>query len=251
MFEIDKSEFGEFVAELRKQKGWTQKELAQRLFISDKAVSKWERGLSLPDITLLIPLAGLFEITVTELLECHRIKQTETMNAGKVEELVKKAINLSEEAPEVAVKKKKKKIAFFSGSIGIAALELILILNLNGIDPTVITVELLCVIFGGYFSFFAKEKLPVYYDENKINVYSDGPFRMNLPGVAMNNRNWPYIIRVVCVWSVSIMIIFPLMYLGIILSMPKLWEFGNVIITLAVVLGGLFLPLYVTAKKYE
>ncbi len=46
MFDINKQEFGTFVAKLRKQKGYTQKELAQKLFISDKAVSKWETGVS-------------------------------------------------------------------------------------------------------------------------------------------------------------------------------------------------------------
>ncbi len=46
MFEIDKEKFGAFVAELRKENGFTQKELARQLFISDKAVSKWETGVS-------------------------------------------------------------------------------------------------------------------------------------------------------------------------------------------------------------
>ena len=48
MFEIDKQRFGKFVAELRKEKGVTQKELAKELFISDKAISKWETGVSIP-----------------------------------------------------------------------------------------------------------------------------------------------------------------------------------------------------------
>ena len=48
MFEIDKKEFGCFLAELRKEKGFTQKELAEKLFVSDKAVSKWETGGSIP-----------------------------------------------------------------------------------------------------------------------------------------------------------------------------------------------------------
>lgn len=46
MFEIDKAQFGAFVAAQRKKKGYTQKALAQRLYVSDKAVSKWERGVS-------------------------------------------------------------------------------------------------------------------------------------------------------------------------------------------------------------
>ena len=46
MFEINRENFGQFIAMLRKEKGMTQKELAQQLFISDKAVSKWETGVS-------------------------------------------------------------------------------------------------------------------------------------------------------------------------------------------------------------
>lgn len=55
MFNIDKKKFGAFVAALRKEKGITQKELSEQLCISDKAVSKWETGVSLPDTVLLIP----------------------------------------------------------------------------------------------------------------------------------------------------------------------------------------------------
>ena len=46
MYEIDKEAFGTFLSQLRKEKGMTQKDLAERLFVSDKAVSKWERGVS-------------------------------------------------------------------------------------------------------------------------------------------------------------------------------------------------------------
>ena len=46
MYDMDKQAFGSFVALLRKEKGWTQRELAERLHITDKAVSKWETGVS-------------------------------------------------------------------------------------------------------------------------------------------------------------------------------------------------------------
>ena len=46
MYEIDKEAFGTFLVQLRKEKGMTQKDLAERIFVSDKAVSKWERGVS-------------------------------------------------------------------------------------------------------------------------------------------------------------------------------------------------------------
>ena len=54
---MNKQQFGNFIAENRKAAGLTQKELAARVHVTDKAVSKWERALSYPDVTLLEPLA--------------------------------------------------------------------------------------------------------------------------------------------------------------------------------------------------
>lgn len=48
MVQISNEKFGLFVAELRREKNWTQKELAEKLYVSDKTVSKWERGMSMP-----------------------------------------------------------------------------------------------------------------------------------------------------------------------------------------------------------
>ena len=59
---------GKTIAELRKEKGWTQVELAEKLQVSDKAVSKWERGLIEPTLTFLWRLADVFEITLDELV---------------------------------------------------------------------------------------------------------------------------------------------------------------------------------------
>ena len=75
---LQKTEFGNFVSSLRKEKGITQKELARQLFVSDKAVSKWETGQSIPDVALLIPLAEILGVTVAELLECHRMEKRYT-----------------------------------------------------------------------------------------------------------------------------------------------------------------------------
>ena len=76
---MNSEKMGLFIAELRKSHQMTQKELAEKLDVSDKAVSKWERGLSYPDIALLSPLSNILGITVTELLngECA---DTETIN---------------------------------------------------------------------------------------------------------------------------------------------------------------------------
>ena len=101
MFEIDKAKFGAFVAQLRKEKGLMQKELAEKLYVSDKAVSKWERGLSIPDVAILVPLADILGVTVTELLECRRLPKDEPMGSQQTEEIVKKVICLSEEEQRI------------------------------------------------------------------------------------------------------------------------------------------------------
>ena len=71
---MDNEKMGAFIAGLRKEKGMTQRELAAKLNITDKAVSKWERGLSLPDIALLTPLAQELGVSVGELLEGEKEK---------------------------------------------------------------------------------------------------------------------------------------------------------------------------------
>lgn len=66
---MDKAKIGTFVAKLRKESGMTQKELAEKLFVTDKAISKWECGQSYPDISMLEPLAEALNVSVMELLE--------------------------------------------------------------------------------------------------------------------------------------------------------------------------------------
>src|SRR5574344_950310 len=65
---MDNARTGKLIYELRKEKALTQKQLADKLMISDKAVSKWERGLGCPDISLLSELASIFGINVEQLL---------------------------------------------------------------------------------------------------------------------------------------------------------------------------------------
>ena len=73
--------------------------------------------------------------------------------------------------------------------------------------------EGLSVGLGIYFWFFMKEKLLAYYDENEINSYSDGVFRMNVPGMRFNNSNWLHIICRLRIWAIVTMIIIPFLCL--------------------------------------
>lgn len=83
---MNKERLGNFIGDERKALGLTQRDLAARLHVTDKAVSKWERGLSYPDVTLLEPLASALEMGVEELMACRRQaagaeKEGETMKA--------------------------------------------------------------------------------------------------------------------------------------------------------------------------
>jgi transcriptional regulator with XRE-family HTH domain len=70
---IDK--IGKFISERRKLKKLTQEQLAEKLNISDRAISKWERGICLPDASTMIPLCKILDISVNELLSGEMIKE--------------------------------------------------------------------------------------------------------------------------------------------------------------------------------
>ncbi len=72
---MNQAKIGQFIAERRKEKGLTQKQLADLLFISEKTVSKWETGKGLPDPSLMLPLCERLQITVNELLLGERVEE--------------------------------------------------------------------------------------------------------------------------------------------------------------------------------
>lgn len=65
---MNELQVGQTIATLRKEKGMTQKDLAQLLHVTDKAVSKWERGINFPELSLMDPLANALDTTVVHLL---------------------------------------------------------------------------------------------------------------------------------------------------------------------------------------
>ena len=73
--------FGAMVASLRKEQGMTQLELAEKMGVTDKAVSKWERDLSFPDVSSLPRLAEIFGISVDELMQGR--ERTEEQESGE------------------------------------------------------------------------------------------------------------------------------------------------------------------------
>ena len=92
---MDQIKIGKFIAEERKAKKYTQRELADKLSISDKTISKWERGNGFPEVSLLLPLCNELEITVNELLSGERLQEMDYKK--KAEENM---VNLVKEAQE-------------------------------------------------------------------------------------------------------------------------------------------------------
>ena len=74
---------GSTIAQRRKQKSLTQFELAEKMDVSDKAVSKWERDLSCPDIESFAQLAEILELSADELLSLHTTTQRRKITIGK------------------------------------------------------------------------------------------------------------------------------------------------------------------------
>lgn len=89
---MNPKKIGKLITNSRKNKNMTQKELAEKLHVTDKAVSKWERGLSIPDIALIIPISNLLDISVYELLGGE---MKEKIPKNEVEEVIKSSVDKS------------------------------------------------------------------------------------------------------------------------------------------------------------
>ena len=248
MYEIDKEKFGSFVAQLRREKSYTQKDLAEKLFVSAKAVSKWETGTNLPDTAMLMPLAEILDISVTELLMCK--KTVQDMPVNQVESVVKTAINFSDENENRNRQYKRHNIVMVAVVAFAALMELVFVSARNLLNSDILTFEIIALTANIYFFVFAKEKLPAYYDQNRISTYSDGFFRMNVPFLTFNNSNWPHILNVGRIWASASMLIMPLAYILTDIFAPNIWMSADFIFLL-LFLCGLFIPMYFVGKKHE
>ena len=135
---MDQITIGKFIAAERKRKGYTQKQLSEKLGISDKTVSKWDRGNGFPEVSLLLPLCNELDITVNELLSGERVSKEDYQK--KAEENM---VNLVKEAQE-----SRKKI-ILSAMVGlltiIAAVPLFVI---SGAIPMELWIRVLLIVTG-------------------------------------------------------------------------------------------------------
>ena len=151
---MNTQQFGKFIAEQRKVKGYTQKELADKLGVTDKAVSRWENGHGYPDILLIEPLAKELEITIVELMH-SKLNENNDFAPQKADEAISNAIDIT-----ISNRKLERKITifififsmmFFAGMSflnGIPAYGMIAIMILTIMATPTITVQIINIFQG-------------------------------------------------------------------------------------------------------
>lgn len=253
MYELDKAAFGRFLAQLRREKGMTQKELAATLYVSDKAVSKWERGLSVPDISLLVPLAEQLNVTVAELLQGRRVEEEQRFTREETEDLIRKALTFSAEPPERRQARTKKYLPVYVICCVLGVAEALAVwaaglADIEGALALLIIGVVFGVVYGAYAMFWMAETLPRYYDENRICNFAQGAF--HIPGIYYNNRNWKHVLRAFRVWSmVSLVLVPPCTAGAVLLERATGWQVW--VAVLVVYIASLFGAIVIPAKRFE
>ena len=115
---MDVEQFGSFLQQRRKELGMKQSDLAEKLHVTDKAISRWERGIGFPDIKLLEPLAGASELSLTELLKCE-VMEKPLPEAAKAE-----TAHIMEEQKTIS---RKRKLVLWLGQLAILAAAFVLV----------------------------------------------------------------------------------------------------------------------------
>lgn len=137
---MDAHKFGAFITECRKEKKMTQADLAEKLHVTDKAVSRWERGLGFPDINTLEPLADALDLSILELMKSEKNTQT-MMEQDAAEDVLKKTLNVA-----VTQRREERKKIFHILWIAIAAAVILLAIDWISLSPSQIAYTILGVL---------------------------------------------------------------------------------------------------------
>ena len=98
---MDQRKIGSFLKELRKEQGMTQEQLAEKLNVSGRTISRWETGSNMPDISLLVEIAEFFDVGIPEIINGER--KSEKMNE-EVKEVAEKLSDYAEKEKETIIK---------------------------------------------------------------------------------------------------------------------------------------------------
>ncbi len=158
---MNQEKIGKFIARLRKEKNLTQEQLAEQLNISNRAVSKWERGINLPDASLMMKISDIFGITINELLSGELVKKNEYEN--KAEENLIELKKCMEEQNRFTIK-----VSYIFDIIDLLISILLLIIGLvfSLINPLVSIILILMLSFIWFLSVFASLSI-----EQKIGYF--------------------------------------------------------------------------------
>ena len=137
---MDQVKIGKFIADERKRKKYTQRQLAGILGISDKTISKWERGNGFPEISLLLPLCEELEITVNELLSGERLEEIDYKK--KAEENM---VNMIREKEENL---KKMHLTFIVGAMSIISFLTLLMVVVTYTEVISTPVKAVLIVIG-------------------------------------------------------------------------------------------------------
>ena len=127
---MDATRFGLFVAEMRKENHMTQAELATKIKVTDKAVSRWERGLGFPDINSLEPLAEALGVSVLELMKSEKIVQT-NIQCGDADTVLTDTIKAAEHQKQVERQQEKRMILITIGAVAMLSIFALFIDNIG------------------------------------------------------------------------------------------------------------------------
>lgn len=185
---MDQIRSGRLIAEERKKKGYTQRQLAEKLNISDKTISKWECGNGFPEVSLLLPLCDELGITVNDLLSGEIVPR---------EDYQKKAENnMVEMIREREANKKQFTLTLLLGAVSLAAFLTLLIVVCVYTDAIPLTVKLIllaiaCVIFTvGVTAVMEGQRKIGYYQCEKCGETFVPGFRTHLLGFNMVSRRF-------------------------------------------------------------
>lgn len=146
---MNQEKIGRFIAACRKKQNLTQAALAEQLGITDRAVSKWETGKSLPDSSIMLELCALLSISVNELLKGEKVDMENNQRAS--EELIFELKEQVEEKTRMLLK-----LEVFMGVIAVAAFAVpvfmgTLLMNQNSTSGTVLIVSGVIILFAFVF----------------------------------------------------------------------------------------------------
>lgn len=131
---MDAHKFGAFIAENRKAKNMTQAELAVKLQVTDKAVSRWERGLGFPDINTIEPLAAALDLSIRELMKSEKIAaENKEISESQMMEMMGDAIEMEKEN-----KRQERTTHWMAGAVMIIAAILTKVLSISSIGGAVV-----------------------------------------------------------------------------------------------------------------